>query len=47
MNAGWILLGLATLWLALFGAMPGRATDAPSAVLPHGRLIIAPGATGG
>jgi len=46
MKAGWILSALAILGLALLGAMPGRAKNAPSAVVPHGWLVVAPGVSG-
>lgn len=32
MKAGWILLALATLWLAIFGSAPGRAVTLPMQV---------------
>ena len=32
MKTGWFLLVLATLWLALFGSVPGRAVTVPNKV---------------
>lgn len=32
MKTGWFLLVLATLWLAFFGSMPGRAVTFPHQV---------------
>ncbi len=37
MNAGWLILFLATLWLAVFGSIPGRAAEVAEPALQRDR----------